>query len=224
MKKLMTVFTVVLFILGFHGAAADELQKVDLSVGVTPGSEYTHTKWFVLIPMKLTPQMAFWIEDSQGRFVNSIFVTEKAAEGSWKGGGDITRPEALPVYFHHKRSITSADALSGATPKQREAESREWSRTLHLKPGKYRIMGEINASFDYNDAYRKQKGNVNGQPSLIYSAEFEVPPGGIVSPETLALHPIGHGAPQGKNGDIVHTIEGFTSALKLVNEVSATVR
>src|SRR6056297_3070099 len=125
MKKIMMVFTAVLFITTLHGIAAEELQKVELSIGLNPGPEYTHTKWFVVIPMKLTPQMAFWVEDSRGRFVSSIFITEKAAEGSWKGGGDVTRPEALPVYFGRYESTKTADAISGATPKQKDAKSRE---------------------------------------------------------------------------------------------------
>jgi len=88
MNKLMTMCTAILFIATLHGTAAEELKKVDLSIGINPGQEYTHTKWFVVIPMKLTPQMAFWVEDSRGRFVSSLFITEKAAEGSWKGGDD----------------------------------------------------------------------------------------------------------------------------------------
>ena len=224
MNKLMTMCTAILFIVTLHGTAEEELKKVDLSIGINPGQEYTHTKWFVVIPMNLTPQMAFWVEDSRGRFVSSLFITEKAAEGSWKGGGDVTRPEALPVYFHRYESAKSIDTLSGATPKQKDAKSREWSRTLHIKPGEYRLMGEVNSSFDYNAAFQKQEGNVNGQPSLIYAAEFKVAPSGSAWPTSLTLQPIGHGDPQGKNGNIVYTTEGLTTALELVDKVHASLK
>ncbi len=229
-KKIYTL-VILLFILMMaviQTIGAEEMKTVELEVGITPGEEYTHTKWFVIIPMKLTPQIAIWVEAADGSLVRSVYVTEKAAEGTWKGGKDISRPEALPVYFHHQAGEGSSeehsDAVSGATPKNGNSEAHTWSRALKIEPGTYRILVEINSSFDYNEMYPKKKDNVNGQPSLIYSADFSVQDNGNVTPEELLLQPIGRGDPQGTDGGVVPGTEGLTTALHIVEKVSAEIK
>ncbi len=36
------------------------------------------------------------------------------------------------------------------------------------------VWAEVNSSFDYNEAYPEQKGDVNGQPSLLYRGEYVI--------------------------------------------------
>lgn len=75
----------------------------------------------------------------------------------------------LPVY-NEKRAGT--DAHSGATPAGKKPISLE--RSIAMGPGTYLVRGEVNSSFDYNETYPKRKGDVNGQPSLIYSGSFHI--------------------------------------------------
>lgn len=213
-----------------QSVTAEEFSTVEISVGVEPGPEYTHTKWFVIIPMKLTPQMAVWIETGEGRFVRTIYLTEKAAEGTWKGGRDISRPEALPVYFHRSGLYNGssraggADVVSSATPKEGDRDSQSWSCRLDLETGEYRIMAEVNSSFDYNERYPEQKDNVNGQPSLIYTAGFEAGKQAGATATRLTLSPIGHGDPYGRNGAVIPELDGLTSAMEMVENIYATVK
>lgn len=229
-KVLTTVLLAVLLCGAVQSVIAEEFSTVEISVRVEPGPEYTHTKWFVIIPMKLTPQMAVWIETGEGRFVRTIYLTKKAAEGTWRGGGDISRPEALPVYFHRSglydgsSRAGGADVVSSATPKEGDRDSQSWSCRLDLETGEYRIMAEVNSSFDYNERYPKQKDNVNGQPSLIYSAVFASGEQGGDTATRFTLAPIGHGDPYGRNGNVVPELEGFTSAMEMVENIYATVK
>ena len=247
MKKhgVRMVFThfllVFLFCIASGTATAADSHPVPLSVEIVPGAEYTHTKWFVIIPMKLTPQMAVWLESAEGTFIDSIYITEKAARGNWRGGKDVSRPEALPVYFHRSGAAVAAegsgtsgrdseaDTVSGATPKEGDQDAHKWTHNFSLEPGTYRIMVEVNSSFDYNSSFPEQKGNVNGQPSLVYAAEFEVGAQGLISGDVaeqngLDLKPVGHGDPSGQTGEIMYDLNGMTSALEMLEEIRAAVR
>lgn len=236
MKKhgVRMVFITMIVVLSCAAAGtvmAEERQPVDLSVGIVPGAEYTHTKWFVIIPMKLTPQMAVWLESADGQFIGTIYVTEKAARGNWRGGKNVSRPEALPVYFHRadldRNSNEAADTVSGATPKKGDEDSQTWTGRFSLAAGEYRIMAEVNSSFDYNSNYPEQDENVNGQPSLVYAAGFEIDESGeelqVRGQREFDLQPVGHGDAAGQSGVISPGLSGMTSALDMLERVYAVV-
>ncbi len=227
----VAVFLTVLFCAAAGTVMAEETQPIDLSVGIVPGTEYTHTKWFVIIPMKLTPQIAVWLESADGQFIGTVYVTEKAARGNWRGGKDVSRPEALPVYFHrsnlNRSSDGAADTVSGATPKKGDEDSQTWTGSFALTAGKYRIMAEVNSSFDYNSNYPEQDENVNGQPSLVYAAGFEIDAAGedlqVRGKREFDLQPVGHGDPSGESGVISPGLSGMTTALEMLNRIYAAV-
>ena len=227
----ITVILAVLFWTTAGTVMAEERQPVDLTVGIVPGAEYSHTKWFVVIPMKLTPQMAVWLESADGQFIGTVYVTEKAASGNWRGGKDVSRPEALPVYFHradlNRSSNGAADTVSGATPKKGDDDSQTWTGSFSLAAGKYRIMAEVNSSFDYNSNYPEQDENVNGQPSLVYAAGFEINESGkelqVRGNREFDLQPVGHGDPTGESGVMIPDLSGMTSALDMLDRMYAAV-
>jgi len=205
---------------------AETTHPVELQVEISPGREYTHTKWFTIVPVKLTPQIACWVEGADSSFVAPIYVTEKAAIGSWRGEKDVRRPEALPVFFHEIERVgatVKADAVSGATPKKGSMGSSSFSQGLHLVPGSYRVMLEVNSSFDYNESYPKREGDVNGQPSMLYSGEFRIDETGRVSHDSIFLDPVGHGDPSGKSGTVSSGIGSLTSALEQIERIHVSI-
>jgi hypothetical protein len=184
-----------------------------ITVTVVPGEHYSHRKWVGIFPVKLTPTMAVWAEDEEGRFKGTLFVTKKAAEGSWTGAAE--RPEALPVYFGRRKTAGSrADSVSGATPSA--AESIRIGSGVELPPGTYNLFAEVNSSFDYNDAYPKAETGVNGQPSLVYAGRLVSGSG----PAATALAPFGTGDPAGKGPGVTEGLNGLTTALGIVEKIT----
>lgn len=199
--------------------------KAKLSIEVAPGQNYSH-KYMVL---NLTPQMAFWIEDTSGNFLSTMYVTKFSA--STFGKTDVKRPAALPVWRHKgmwqktQKSETSKeiDAVSGATPKT--SFEKIWNIPDTLKPGQYNIFAEINCSFDYNDVYKKDLpksdpnyNDANGQPSVIYKGSIVT--GNTPSNTSLAI--VGHGSVSGEKGEIISDMTAVTTAKEIVKSIKVT--
>ncbi len=192
---------------------------------ITPGKEWIHS-YSALV--KVPPQYALWIEDADGNYLKTVYVTKKAATQGWSFSKGERREEALPLWSH-RRDIRDAegvllpskkeplpDELTGATPK------RESTIPLNLPggPGPFRIVLEINHSTDYNEKWPEDaepgspgwSGGAGGQPSLIYWA--------LLSPEDDSPVPLtlgGHGSPDGGSGEIYTDMEGFDTALKILD-------
>ena len=126
---------------------------------------------------KKEPQFSVWLEDSDGNFIRTLYVTERASHISWMMSPKEGRPESLPVWYHaskHESSKTKKqdaknaqlDAVTSATPKGGIIFNTE------IEDKEYLIKAEFNTSFDYNDFYTKKNSGVNGQPSVIYSAKI----------------------------------------------------
>lgn len=153
-----------------------------LTVSVEPGEEWVHKfRVALVVGIETEPQMAFWLESEDGRFVSTIYVTERTATQSWRGSpgekrSEIERPYALPVWKkahagmgiapmsscsachnRHREGYeppdedADLDAVSGATPPW--GFTREWPVPEKLEPGTYVVKAEINQSKDNNDAY-----------------------------------------------------------------------
>jgi hypothetical protein len=62
-----------------------------------------------------TNQFAVWIEDMQGRYIKTLYVTRYTANGGWR-----RRASSIPVWVRQSNlsSMTNAqiDAVTGATP------------------------------------------------------------------------------------------------------------
>lgn len=189
------------------------------------------------------PMMAVWIEDLNGRFLQTLYVNQSVAKGYFtyadkdKGKwlpGPTVRPAALPVWAH-KRGIPSGDghfmptqenpvpdALTSATP---AADFAVYGKADLKHTGKGKIFFEINQSWDWNEYWTNSKYpededyKSSAQPSLVYSAivDFDKPG------ETVALNPIGHGHYSGKDGTIYLELKTLTTALKIVNDVKVMV-
>lgn len=198
-----------------------------LRLDVRPGPSYEHLKWFGIFPVKLLPQMAVWIENEAGGYVDTVYVTKSSATGSWKGGPSVKRPEALPVWSHARgvrtveglympeKDSALPDAISGAT----RAAGFRLDYGKSLPAGRYRLLLELNSSYDYNPVWREglapsdpHYSGVNGQPSIVYACEFTV---GSGQGET-ELVPIGQGSATGGDGGLKAGTEGLDSALGML--------
>lgn len=137
-----------------------------ISVAVNPGEAYS----------KRAPQIAVWVEDSDGTYVDTLFVTKKASGNKWIGSPKDGRPESLPDWYKSKGqnpaekiSKDEVDATTSATPKKGIVISKD----LELEKGKtYVFKCQVNQSFDYNEYYTKKNSGVDGQPAVLYAGEM----------------------------------------------------
>lgn len=246
MKRLTStmLMVLVLTVAMFAKTQIPVSEAVSIIITATPGENFTFVKWLGIIRLKITPTMAFWIEDTDGKFIKTIYVTQKAAKAKWIGGKNVQRPFALPVWSY-ARGIETApgvymptkekpllDALSGASPK------KEFSKIISakdLEAGKYVIKAEINNSYDYNDTYKKgiKRGepyynDVNGQPGVVYAAEITI--GGAdcadanSTAKTTVLKPIGTSSVTGTSGVIESNLDKITTATKIFSEIEVEIK
>jgi len=193
------------------------------------GSAWSHVKWFGPVRVTLTPQIAVWLEDTDGTYAGDLFVTEKSGKSTW---GNVRRPEALPVWSHARgvrysdglfmptKAAPLSDAVSGATPKAKKSGDSiciRFSLPSDLPAGAYRLMVEVNSSFDYNTAFPERKNDVNGQPSVVYA----IPLTWDDSPSAGTAAILGTGDPAGSGGVIRPGVGGLDSALQIVENLAA---
>jgi hypothetical protein len=189
------------------------------------------------------PLMAFWIEDTTGNYVQSLYVAESIAKGYFGHGdastgrwqpGPLRRPAALP-YWGHKRGVEASDgfyipsqdqpmpdAVSGATPK---GDFILESRTREGIPEIFYVMMEINQSWDWNRYWHNNRFpddanyKTSSQPALVYKAKVDV--------NTLQydyeLTPAGHSHWSGENGNLYEDLSTITTALDIAKKIRLKV-
>ncbi len=205
MKRNTLIFVFVMFVLSFSFA-----EKVTVYIGA--GSSW----------VKRAPQCAVWIEEKDGAFVDTLYVTKSANSRLWKFSPKEGRPESLPVWYHASGvnpaigSEKKFDAVSGATPKQ----GLQCQKEVSLEKGRtYRIRVELNQSFDYNSLWTKKNSGVNGQPSIIYEARFTA----ADSIPEVEMHMLGLGSVDGSDGDIhIGQNDFLTSADRIADKIYIT--
>ena len=206
--------------------------KTEITLQAEKGKHHNH------------PLYAVWLADSNGQYIQTLFVSESIGKGVFKRGsrrtgrwmpGEIERPASLP-YWIHQRSIINekrtllptsqapvADAYTGATPKG--------SFTLRLQSdeplqGKYRIYLEVNQSWDWNNYWTNNRypGNkeymTSSQPAVVYVAEIDSNKPGTSTP----LTPIGHSHYAGESGELFTDLSTLTTALEILKMATVTIR
>ena len=173
---------------------------------------------------KSTPQFAVWLEDEDGNFIRTLYVTQRASKKNWIFGPKEGRPESLPVWYHKSKNESAKtksssakksgeaniDAVTSATPKGGVVFSAD------IGSGNCKIFAEFNTSFDYNDTYTKKNSGVNGQPSVVYMANI---PSSFEERE-ICLKLTGTGSPDGSDGSIHPLSPLLTTAVKIVKAVT----
>lgn len=210
----------------------------ELAVRVRTGSAWMHdfSAW-----QRNPPQFVLWAERADGSFGGTVFATRKAATEGWIFNGGNRRAEALPVWGR-RRGVRAADgvylptkeeplpdAVCGATPKGDflVALKPEADEATGAELRTFWLYAEVNHSTDYNGSYPEgaKRGEAgysggdggSGQPSVVYRAWIDLD----AAPARFVFQPIGHGSPDGSDGDVAEDLSSLTSALRIVDGIDA---
>lgn len=190
------------------------------------------------------PTFAIWLEDTSGKYIQTLFVTSAIGQGVFNYGdksggkwkpGEVRRPAALP-YWSFKRAFKNEygtfeptprskvpDAYSGATP---DGNFRLTSRSDIPLKGKVKIMFEINQPWDWNEYWNNslyvndEEYKTSCQPSVVYSTVVDMDTPGIKTD----MKPAGHGHYSGKTGELFTDLSTITTALHIAERISVTVK
>jgi hypothetical protein len=211
----------------------------DIQISVKKGDEWLHNfPVFAGINKKNPPQIAVWVEDLDGNYITTIYVSHKIATESWMANKGNRRKEALPVWCYARgveysdglflptKEEPLVDGISGATPHGNF--SVKMHPTTQLNPFVVKI--ELNHSTDWNENYPKdaQAGDDNysggtsgsGQPALVYAATIDL----SSERKQYTASIIGHSSPDGTDGEIYPDISMITSALDIVKEITIDIQ
>ena len=215
-----------------------------LKIKVIRGEEYEHNlkiiRWLPFISVTNQPQIAIWIEDVDGKYLETLYVTQSVAKQDWKKAPsdptpkeEIRRPESLPHWAHHRgikyedglylptRDKPLVDAVTSATP----TNSFELYSNVKAERKQVIIKAEINHSGDFNNFYHKNLDSDSeyygggrwgsGQPAIIYAKKINL----TGDEQKYSLEIIGHSSPNGENGNVYADLSKLTSAKKIVEDI-----
>jgi len=221
-------------------------QQPEIITTALPGTLQTIEIEFIKGKAFNYPSFAFWVEDTEGNYIETLYVTRFVATGTYDHGelspgkwsntaGEARRPASLP-YWSHKRGILAPDglyipspstpvpdALTGATPRSNFVLK---TGTTCQKNKKFRIMMEINQPWDSNNFWVNSKFEgdpgyfTSLQPALVYSVTIDP----TDSTGEYCLNPIGHGHPSGKDGRLYTDIETLTTAKEIAKKVIVRIK
>lgn len=185
------------------------------------------------------PLMAIWAEDMDGNYLKTLYVALSIAEGVYRHGdastgrwmpGPVRRPAALP-YWGHQRGIQAPDgyflptreeplpdAMTGPTPKTHFLLK---SRLPESVPGKFRVLLEINQSWDWNRYWTNDKfpGDLHymssSQPAVVYEAVIDTQGERTAFP----MKAVGHSHWSGATGELFPDLSTLTTALEIAETV-----
>lgn len=205
-------------------------EGIKLIVSFAAGSKHNH------------PLFAFWMEDTEGNYIQTLYVSKSIAKGVFEYGdkstgkwqpGEIERPAALP-YWAHKRNVLNekgnfmptaahpvADAYSGATP---PGNFILIARSDQNMSGTFRLMAEINQSWDWNEHWTNSKfpGDMDyfssAQPAVVYEAVIDMDKPGVYE-----FKAVGRSHHSGKTGELFTDLQTLTTALEIAQSISVMV-
>lgn len=148
--------------------------------GHTEGTEPEITVDFLKGKHFWNPQVAIWLEDSSGNFIETLLVTTSTAKGlfytgrsasDFKENDDVKKEENSPTrrvdalpYWSHKRGHRYLDGMyspppgeplpdgiTGATPKENFYFTSGSNSIQNLTS--FKILVEVNVAFDENEHY-----------------------------------------------------------------------
>lgn len=189
------------------------------------------------------PLFAIWLADSEGNFLQTLYVSESIGTGVFKHvsreagrwmAGEIQRPAALP-YWAYQRNIRNEagtllptpqqpvpDAYTGATPSSSFVFYLNTDKPLN---GVYTLFLELNQSWDWNEHWTNNKFpgdneyKTSSQPALVYVTKLDTN-----SREEMELKPVGHSHYSGKDGKLYDNLNTLSTALKIANKITAVVK
>ncbi len=238
MKKMIIALLGLLSIISLTSCDKEliEYAQGDIKVCIEQGRGWLQDfPVFLGIKKKNPPQIAIWLEDMQGNYLSTVYVSHKIATQDWQMAKGNRRKEALPHWCYSRGVIYDdglylptkdkpvVDGISGTTP--RESFDVKLITAPRLKH--FVVKVEINHSTDFNGYFPKnaQEGDANysggsGQPAVIYKAEVDMTTGKKTFEATL----IGHSSPDGSDGEIHTDMSGLTTALEIVERITINIQ
>lgn len=202
-----------------------------ISIRFEKGKEHNH------------PLFAIWLADENGKYIQTLYVSKSIGKGYFEHGknstgkwmpGEIQRPAALP-YWGHQRGIVNEsgnylpspkqpviDAYTGATPQSSFVMNVKTEKKLN---GKYKIMLELNQSWDWNDYWYNDKFpgdseyKTSSQPALVYATTINTES----NEKEYMMVPVGHSHYSGKDGSLTTNLSTMTTALNIAGRITVTV-
>lgn len=200
-----------------------------MTITLTNGDTFNH------------PTYVIWKEDLKGNYIKTLFITQAYASGIFghqmigdsiwlDKRGSSYQPAALPYWTFKKGAIDGkytvptpdhpfVDAYTGATPKT----DFQFETVADDKMDQYRILLEVNQSWDWNKYWTNDKYPENdaykhsAQPSVIYAVNINL------QDTVFYLNPIGHGDPKGKTAKLFTNMSTITSAKQIFQTVSISI-
>jgi hypothetical protein len=194
-------------------------------------------------PSHYHPSFAIWLEDTSGKYIQTLFVTNAVAKGIFEHGdnsqgkwkvGERRRPAALP-YWANKRGVKStdgtytpepahpvADAYTGATPKTNFDLVTFLDNPINTR---FNLLLEINQPWDWNDYWTNNKFpddeayKASSQPALVYEVTLDPKTKG----EKKELKIIGHSHYSGVDGNLYPDTSTLTTAKDIIGNVVAEI-
>jgi hypothetical protein len=178
------------------------------------------------------PLMAFWIEDTDGNYLETIYVAESVGTGIFGHGqvkngtwepGPVNRPAALPYWWHKWGNLPNQDkpvpdAITGPTP---QSDFVLRSNADASSPQTFRVVMEINQSWDWNEYWSNDKYPDNrdyktsSQPALVYTALVDP----SVADTVYFMEIAGHSHYAGQNGLLFEDISSLTTAKNIAGVI-----
>ena len=211
-----------------------------LNIFFKAGKEYHSAPQELFLNLTYTsvPQIVVWMETLEGKYIDTLYITGKTSNSSYRAKDldteIVRRPEALP-YWSHKRGVKATDGLY--TP---EGESSDLDGIAAATPkvdyqvamiapqmGQYKLMVEVNRSYDFNEYYSKTRfpddvvysgSGSSGQPSLVYESIVDSQKNG-----QYLFNLIGHGHHSGKDGSLYVDLHNITTAKQILEFIVASV-
>jgi hypothetical protein len=168
------------------------------------------------------------------KFTAPNWVARPEASPYWAHKACALDPYAGPPRTHDSQGMylgfptadggpipVDLDAVTGATPGY---PLPSYNLLLHSKRKddaltQFRVMLEINRSYDYNATYDSTTYNAGGQPSLVYGVTVRTD----TSDKLYTMSLLGAGHALGADGDL-HPTDQCTTALEMVGQIIVHVR
>lgn len=195
-------------------------------------------------PSLYYPLMAVWLEDENGKYIQTLFVPRAIATGVFRFGSNASgkwvesakrAPQTLP-YWSHKRGVLApdglympdpsnpvADAYSGATPTTSFVLKTRADNPL---PPRFKVMFEVNQNWDWNEYWTNDRYpddenyKMSCQPALVYEAVID-----RGSPATeYTMKPAGHSHYSGKTGELFTDLSTLTTALEIAGSITVRIK
>jgi len=195
-------------------------------------------------PSLYYPLMAVWLEDEEGKYLQTLFVPRAIATGVFKygsnSGGKWTEaakrsPQTLP-YWSHQRGVKASDGLYMPDPENPVADAYSGATpvtSFSLKtraddglPEKFRVMFEINQNWDWNDYWTNDKFPDDGyylysaQPALVFESRVDLKN----ASGRYLMKAIGHSHPSGSTGELFPDLSTLTTALQIADSIVVSVK